>query len=323
MKRLLTSGIAILFAVAYAQDPNSIVYQGKTGELRIEHFSKSSVVIATNTASFSGNPVLVYWKDRGISISSNEIEVEATLDDQTGNYYPKTAKLSGGVTFSQDSDMAYSHWVQKAKELGIQPGPAPTVKRKMAFTSQEMAYSGDANAGTLTIPNSFNETYSSHGTELAKVGGQALPREYDDAGEIHGASGTIEFNTLAGQSDALRKASVVGPITFKFTRNGVLQGKAEPPVVVSGVADRLDADFLGAQHTVTITGNVRIQTQFFLISTSKKNPGVLDYQQANASNSAAKAVLFFGPKNELLRIDMEGSPTVTNVKPLKPGDGGN
>src|ERR1043166_9685516 len=131
MKRHLYARLSSFFALAWAQEPGTIIYKGKTGELRVEHYATYSMDLASGVASFKGNPVLVSWKDRGITISAGQIEANVPIDDQSGHYYIKTGKFSGNVVFAMDSDQAYAYQVQRAKELGIQPDAMTPKKAKV------------------------------------------------------------------------------------------------------------------------------------------------------------------------------------------------
>jgi hypothetical protein len=103
-----------------------------------------------------------------------------------------------------------------------------------------------------------------------------------------------------------RTGFMSGPVNFRYRRQAAANGAPDALLDLTGVADRLEFDFVGASHTLTLLGHVHIE-------------GVRGPYQG--STSGDRAVLTFGANNRLVNITIEGSPSESNLKP-RPTTGG-
>ncbi|MFI5387402.1 MAG: hypothetical protein ACHQ50_14935 [Fimbriimonadales bacterium] len=315
MRRPLMLGLGLAGALALAQQTDFLHFRGPSGEFDIEHIAKlSAAQFGPGNISVSGNPVQVFWRDKGLNLSAAALVGETAVDEQSLNPYPKAATISGSAVVTSDSEEARAYQVKLAQSLGKDPPPADPRTRRITLSSQLFTYSGDYLTGRFTMPGEFTGTLATHGTEnvvvkpkKSEIGKKPvlLLRVFDDAMEVHGVSGTIELLTLAStRENPLRTGTINGPVKFKYTRHSTLDGKPEHEAVVNGSADRIDMDFSSPVHTITFTGNVKVDG---------------DNGDYVFSSSNAKTVLTLGPHDELHKIDSEGSPIKTNVKPVGGG----
>ncbi|HWA82566.1 MAG TPA: hypothetical protein VG820_03970, partial [Fimbriimonadaceae bacterium] len=139
------------------QEPKYIRLKGPSGEFAIENLSSFSVEnpFGPGKATLTGNPVQIFWRDAGMSLTANSVVGETALDSTTGNYYLKSADVSGNATSVFDSEEYGKYFAQRLKESG-QPAPPPAVaKAYLKFVSDAYHYSGTYSIGTFALSNSF------------------------------------------------------------------------------------------------------------------------------------------------------------------------
>lgn len=308
--------LILTFALpAIVQQDRYVRLRGPDGEFDIENITKFvGERLEGGKIHVDGSPVQVFWRDKGLAISCATIDGETATDSTHGAYYLKSATIAGDATATWDTDAVYSYAAQQAADEGKPVPPPVPFRKRMTITSPAFSYVGEFDQGTLTLPSAFTGSWAHHGSEIVGKSDQKQMRVFDDTGEVHGTSGTFDVYTSAVGPIPLKKGSVSGPVTFRFARNSTLDGKAEAPTVATGQADRMEFDFIGDTHTITLTGNISIDMTADVKVQKQAKPFL-------ASIKGAKAVLTLGPNGELQKIDMDGTPTITNIKPLKTGGG--
>ncbi len=302
--RRLVAPLVLLSGFALAGQ-NGIEFRvhGKEGAflLRGERFS-ASPPFGPGHITFSGKPALLSRLDSGVEVKAESIDGETAIDEQSGDLFLKSADVAGGASFTQSTEDAIAYAREQAKAGGVEMPPVGTDRQRISITSPTLHYSGNAMVGTLEVPSGFRGAMVTHLTTPVEENGRKHERIADTNAEITGASGVAEFFVPSTSPSPLRKGTVLGPATFKFSSHSTLDGKPELPTDLHGHAGRIDLDFLSKAKTITLTGSVEIE-------------GVS--QGYRGSLTASKAVLTFGVDGTLERIDMEGS--TTNIKPQKSG----
>lgn len=293
-----------------AQQLYYIRLKSATGGFDIENISKLAVEnpFGPGKVTLTGNPVQIFWRDAGGSLTANSIVGETALDEKSASYYLKSADMSGKATAVFDSDDSYAYLAQRLKEAGQPVPPQNPSKARLSFTADAYHYSGNFDLGTITFADSFQGNWVEHEVEPIDVKGKTANRIIDQTLDVRGGTGSLEIYTHPdADSSPVRQGFVTGTPTVTYSKQSTLDGKPAPGTNVTGKADRIDIDFVSNVHTVTLTGHVEVN-------------GVADGYTGSASGT--KAVLTFGPTGQLQTIYMEGSPTVSTIKPSKSGGSG-
>ncbi|HVT11614.1 MAG TPA: hypothetical protein VHE55_05060 [Fimbriimonadaceae bacterium] len=299
--------LAICMAAPQDQGPSYIRLKGPSGDFAIENLSSFSAEnpFGPGKVTLAGNPVRIFWRDAGMALTANSVVGETALDSATRNYYLKSADISGNATTTFDSDESERYRIKKAKDAGLPALPPSEAKGRLTLMSDAYRYVGNYDIGTFTLAHAFVGTWTATGSFEATDNDKPAMLNFDDTADVHGGNGSIEtFTHLMPGTSPLRKGFVTGSPTFTYTRKWSLGGKPMPDKTVYGKADRIDIDFLSAKHTITLTGHVELS-------------GQSDGYSGSAIGTLA--VITFGPNDEVDEIHMEGTPTVTNIKPIKSG----
>lgn len=310
MKKPFIATLAMLAVTAMAQQLYYIRLKSATGGFDIENISKLAVEnpFGPGKVTLTGNPVQIFWRDAGGSLTANSIVGETALDEKSRSYYLKSADMSGKATAVFDSDEAYAYLAQRIKESGQPVPPQNPEKGRLSFTADSYHYTGNFDLGTITFSESFHGTWVDRSVQPVAANGKTVNRIVDQTMDVRGGIGSLEIYThVVADTSPVRQGFVTGTPVLSYTKQSTLDGKPEPGTNVTGKADRIDIDFVSKVHTVTLTGHVEVN-------------GEADGYTGSASGT--KAVLTFGPTNELQTIYMEGSPTVSTIKPSKSGGSG-
>jgi lipopolysaccharide export system protein LptA len=300
----------LAFALAIALQQNFVSFESTTHAFRLENFDRVYTELdGTLRGEVSGKPFALHWRDRGIVVSGRSATVQAKQNG-VGDYVLTSANIGGSASISQDTQTAYQFAVETAKAGNTTPPPAPVDRSQMTVTSDALSYAGDDKQGTITIPGAFVFTRQAHTvgtvTKKAEKGSVAkkaekVPQVSDDNMQLHASSGTLTFAAEPKDIDSIRSGVLEGPITAHMVRDSVTNGQPDPQSVIDAAADH--AEFSGDSHTLTLTGNVAVD-------------GKEDVYAGSAR--AAKAVITFGPRGRVLRIELTGTPTETKIDKRPP-----
>lgn len=305
---------AFVLAILLAQEP-ALVFRSPSGAFELWDFDtvaweapREAGHPPTMHAEVRGKAFRLRWRDRGIDVSGRTGTVDA---DRTaaGNFFITRAGLAGGVSIHRDTRLADEFAAEQAKAAGSPSPEANPNHSSLTLTTEALSYAGDADGGTVTMGAAFDLDSRSHRATSASVKGspnQRAPLTIDDQLTLRGADGTVTFATDARDVNALRTGHVSMPVVH-LVRKAVQDGKALPDSIVDASADRMDLDFLSANRTLTLTGNVVVNGSAEVYAGTTK---------------ASKAIITFGPDGRITRIEMTGSPTETNVKPRPAAGGG-
>lgn len=281
-------------------------FRGPTSDVGVWYDRISFELIESGSRAVAiGKPAQILWRDAGMYFVANTIESDIVVDSEGRGYYLDNAKFTGQARLNFDFDTALD-FLQEAAGGALEARSEMPAARVDLIT-ERFSYKGDYVAGTAFLPVAFDVHATGHDVQEVKQQTGVKKRESRIAFDMHGVSGELGLLTHAKKGVLpLRTGFLNGPVTFKARRESTLAGQAEPPMEIKGTADRMEYDFVSAEHTVTLIGNIRVD-------------GLGSIYQG--STTGQRAVLTFGADNQVKKVVVEQA--VTNVKPQpKPGGGG-
>lgn len=240
-------------------------------KMRLERIGANQLKYTVSTAT--GKKLQATWTKENIRIESGGLEC-LVLRDKDNAYRLQTATMSGGIVadFIRASANAQSKENQTAK---IQAASADY----------------DGSKDTVTVKGNVTLTRTDPGA------GQTMTAT--------GASGTIQLSEQGASANAVKAATLNGPV--KLTMTGVRDGDDGKPVkfTLTGLADRMV--FNDAARTIVFTGNVRISGD--------------DPTLGGDISGVNVATVKLTKDGEIESIDLEGDPGKTVVQDKRKGDG--
>jgi hypothetical protein len=301
MHAVIAVGIALL--IQGQREPFRL--KGPGSEIDIWNSHLSLELIPTGTrAEVKGSPAQIAVREAGMAFFGNSITADLATDEKGRGYVSNAAFTdSARLVFDFNSMMDF------LREIGgpIEDFPPGTPNPAHAeFTAARFSYDGTYETGTLHFPVPFDLTANGASLDKVKKGDALLDRQSTYVFRMHGVSGDLGVFVKADPKTLpLRTGTLNGPVTLHARRESTLGGQPELPGEINATADRMEYDFVSAVHTVSLTGNVKLD-------------GL--HQTYAGSSTGARVVLTFGADNQVKKVEIEQAET--NLKPQpKPGGG--
>lgn len=276
--------------------PNTEILIWPANKITISSFGEGAFTV-------EGDPATIQWKDAGLNFTANVMTGSLGVEPEKG-YFVKNASFTGQSEISYDSARIAAFLSERSGS----PAPSGEGIMRMSVKGDSLAYVGEFATGEIQLHAPFEANWSMNGGTVSPGNPLATAGAFAGTFSLAGSSGTIGISTHVPAGELpLRKGNISGPVSFHFLRTPIANGKQEDATEVRGDADRMEFDFVGATHTVSLMGNVRI----------------MGTQGPYAGSTAGDRVVFtFGADNQLQTITVEGKPSESNFKPRpKPGGG--
>jgi lipopolysaccharide export system protein LptA len=240
--------------------------------MRIENLGSGKYKFTVSTSD--GKKLKATWAKENIDIESGGLECLVVLD-KTKAYRLQTATMSGGIV---------ANFVRASANAQSKENQTANIRAASA------EYNGSND--TVTVKGNVTLTRSDPGA------GQSM--------SATGASGTIQLSEQGASANAVKAATLNGPV--KLTMTGVRPGDDGKPLKYNliGLADRMV--FNDAARTIVFTGNVRISGD--------------DPTLGGDISGVNSATVKLTKDGEIESIDLEGDPGRTVVQDKRKGDGG-
>ncbi len=274
------AGLTAALAVSQSGQTKIPEIKDKAGNMWVRGWSKMHAErIGSNQLKFtvgaaSGKKLLATWAKENINIESGGLECLVIVDKDKA-YRLQTATMSGGIV---------ANFVRASANAQSKENQTANIRAASA------EYNGSND--TVSVKGNVTLTRSDPGA------GQSM--------SATGASGTIQLSEQGASANAVKAATLNGPV--KLTMTGVRPGDDGKPLKynLTGLADRMV--FNDAARTIVFSGNVRISGD--------------DPTLGGDISGVNSATVKLTKDGEIESIDLEGDPGRTVVQDKRKGDGG-